>query len=69
MKIFRPCFDFYFILFLSYQDSNNHFGEKDKVRVVVRIRPTSDQEQASGDQEIVSCDRSSLIVSYLDLSC
>ncbi|RNA28201.1 kinesin KIF12 [Brachionus plicatilis] len=46
----------------NYQDSNNQFGEKDKVRVVVRIRPTSDQEQANGDQEIVSCDRASLIV-------
>lgn len=49
--------------YFSYQDSNNQFGEKDKVRVVVRIRPTSDQEEANGDHEIVSCDRSSLIVS------
>ncbi|CAF0777512.1 unnamed protein product [Brachionus calyciflorus] len=46
----------------NYQESNDQFGEKDKVRVVVRIRPISDQETVHGDSEIISCDRTSLIV-------
>jgi hypothetical protein len=54
--------DFYFIFLLSYQEQNENFNEKDKVRVVVRIRPINDYERGNGDNEIISCDRASLIV-------
>ena len=37
-------------------------GQKDKIRVVVRIRPISENEAGTGEQEIISCDQSSLIV-------
>ena len=49
---------------LSYSSfhEGNEFGEKDKVRVVVRIRPINDYERVAGDHEIISCDRTSLIV-------
>lgn len=48
-------------MFSSFQEGNE-FGEKDKVRVVVRIRPINDYERVAGDNEIISCDRTSLIV-------
>ena len=38
------------------------FGEKDRVRVVVRIRPINESEKSNGNNEIISCDRTSLIV-------
>ena len=41
---------------------NDQFGEKDRIRVVVRIRPLNDIERSNGDGEIMSCDRTSLIV-------
>ena len=46
----------------SYQELNDQFGEKDRIRVVVRIRPLNDIERSNGDGEIMSCDRTSLIV-------
>ena len=41
---------------------NDTFGEKDRVRVVVRIRPLNESEKSNGNNEIISCDRTSLIV-------
>ncbi len=38
------------------------FGEKDRVRVIVRIRPINESEKTNGNNEIISCDRTSLIV-------
>jgi kinesin family protein 12 len=38
------------------------FGEKDRVRVIVRIRPINETEKSNGNTEIISCDRTSLIV-------
>ena len=38
------------------------FNEKDKIRVVVRIRPLGDHERSNGDKEIMSCDKSTIDV-------
>ena len=38
----------------------NH--ENERIKVVVRIRPINDIERANNENEIISCDRSSLIV-------
>jgi hypothetical protein len=46
----------------SYQALSDEFGEKDRVRVIVRIRPINEHEKQQASQEIISCDRSSLIV-------
>ena len=51
-----------FIKFYSYQEPNEAFSEKDRVRVIVRIRPINEFEKSHGDNEIISCDRTSLIV-------
>lgn len=52
----------FFILNRSYQDIHDAFGEKDRVRVIVRIRPINELEKSKGSNEIISCDRTSLIV-------
>jgi len=48
---------------LSLQEQGELTNEKDKIRVVVRIRPPSDNERIQGDSEIISCDKNYLIVS------
>ena len=51
------------ILILSYQTEPVELdNEKDRIRVVVRIRPINEIEREKGDNEIISCDRNSLIV-------
>ncbi len=51
------------LLLLNISTQNDDkFNEKDKIRVVVRIRPINEQEKFNGDTEIISCDRSSMIV-------
>jgi hypothetical protein len=38
--------------------------EKDRIRVIVRVRPLNFSEQQNGNPEIVSCQEQSLIVIY-----
>ncbi len=56
---------FLFFFLNSYQEQNEEFSEKDRVRVIVRIRPINEIEKAQGNNEIISCDRTSLIVLIL----
>lgn len=46
----------------NHQDQGEKFNEKDKIKVVVRIRPINEIERQNGENEIISCDRTSLIV-------
>jgi hypothetical protein len=56
-----------FFVLKSYQDQSELVTtEKDRIRVVVRVRPITSFELQGGEREIVQCDQQALIVRNLD---